>query len=145
MISFKKYTDIIGDIAKKLKVSKDKAVNALIKAQEKGINPLKWQSNIAMLTTFASIVADYDPTIDERDGTWSDYGNKASNPKKLKQMNYYWKDLDHMADDDRKKKNMKSRFGIKNIKLDKRGNIIYFESIEKNRDYDKKDHREEKR
>ena len=41
MISFKKYTDIVGDIAKKLKVSKDKAVNALIKAQEKGINPLK--------------------------------------------------------------------------------------------------------
>ena len=64
MISFKKYTDIIGDIAKKLKVSKDKAVNALIKAQEKGINPLKWQSNIAMLTTFASIVAEYEP-VDE--------------------------------------------------------------------------------
>jgi len=47
MISFKKYTDIVGDIAKKLKVSKDKAVNALIKAQEKGINPLKWQQNLS--------------------------------------------------------------------------------------------------
>ena len=65
MISFKKYTDIVGDIAKKLKVTKDKAVNALIKAQERGINPLKWQSNIALLTTFASIVAEYDPTLDE--------------------------------------------------------------------------------
>jgi hypothetical protein len=39
---------------------------------------------------------------------------------------------------------MQIRFGIKNIKLDKRGNIIYFESIEDNGDYDEKD-REEKR
>ena len=66
MISFKKYTDIVGDIAKKLKVTKDKAVNALIKAQEKGINPLKWQRNIAMLSTFASIVAEYDPVDEEK-------------------------------------------------------------------------------
>ena len=145
MITFAKYTDIVNDIAKKLKTSKDAAVNALIKLQSKGVDPVKWQKHLTILQTFIQIVADYDPSIDERDGTWSDYGNKASNPKKLKQMNYYWKDLDHMADDDRKKKNMKSRFGIKNIKLDKRGNIIYFESIEENRDYDKKDHREEKR
>ena len=62
MISFKKYTDIVGDIAKKLKISKDKAVNALVKAQEKGINPLKWQSNLSLLTTFAAIAAEYDPT-----------------------------------------------------------------------------------
>ena len=82
--------------------------------------------------------------IEERDGTWSDYGNKSVNLKKLKQMNFYWKDLDRMADDDRKKKNMKTRFGIKNIKLDKKGNIIYFESIETESDYEK-DHREEKR
>ncbi len=94
---------------------------------------------------FIQLVADYDPTIDERDGTWSDYRNKAANPKKLKQMNYYWKDLDHMADQERKKKNMKTRFGIKNIKLDKRGNNIYFESIEECGDYGKTDHREEKR
>ena len=82
--------------------------------------------------------------IEERDGTWSSYANKTVDKKKLGQMNYYWKDLDHMADDDRKKKNMKSRFGIKNIKLDKNGNIIYFESIETERDYEK-EHREEKR
>ena len=145
MITFSKYTDIVNAIAKKLKTSKDSAVNALINLQSKGINPLKWQKNLTILQSFIQIVADYDPTIDERDGTWSDYGNKAANSKKLKQMNYYWKDLDHMADDDRKKKNMKSRFGIKNIKLDKRGNIIYFEAIEENRDYGKKDHREEKR
>ena len=123
MISFKKYTDIIGDIAKKLKVSKDKAVNALIKAQEKGINPLKWQSNIAMLTTFASIVAEYEP-VDER---------MMSTPQKVAQMQHYWDDLDHLATDDMKKKKMQMKFGIKNIKLDPRkGKIL---SFEEDRDY----------
>ena len=120
MISFKKYTDIVGDIAKKLKVSKDKAVNALIKAQERGINPLKWQANLSLLTTFAAIVAEYEP-VDER---------VMSTPQKVTQMNNYWKDLDHMASDERKKKNMQTRFGIKNIKLDKKGNILSFESVE---------------
>ena len=125
MISFKKYTDIVGDIAKKLKVSKDKAVNALIKAQEKGINPLKWQQNLSLLTTFAALVAEYEP-VDER---------MLSTPQKVTQMNNYWKDLDHMASDERKKKNMETRFGIKNIKLDKKGNILSFESVEEDRDY----------
>ena len=125
MISFKKYTDIVGDIAKKLKVSKDKAVNALIKAQEKGINPLKWQQNLSLLTTFAAIVAEYEP-VDER---------MLSTPQKVTQMNNYWKDLDHMASDERKKKNMETRFGIKNIKLDKKGKILSFESVEEDRDY----------
>ena len=119
MISFKKYTDIVGDIAKKLKVSKDKAVNALIKAQEKGINPLKWQRNISLLTTFAGIVAEYEP-VDER---------VMSTPQKVTQMNNYWKDLDHMASDERKKKSMETRFGIKNIKLYQKGKILSFESV----------------
>lgn len=122
MISFKKYTDIVGDIAKKLKVSKDKAVNALIKAQEKGINPLKWQSNIALLTTFASIVAEYDPTVDER---------MMTDKQKLIQIQHYWDDLDHMASDDTKKKSMQ-RLGYKNIKLDSRGKIT---SFDEERDY----------
>ena len=122
MISFKKYTDIIGDIAKKLKVSKDKAVNALIKAQEKGINPLKWQRNIAMLSTFASIVAEYDPTVDER---------MMTDKQKLIQIQHYWDDLDHMASDDTKKKSMQ-RLGYKNIKLDSRGKIT---SFDEDRDY----------
>ena len=122
MISFKKYTDIVGDIAKKLKVSKDKAVNALIKAQEKGINPLKWQSNIAMLTTFASIVAEYDPTVDER---------VMTDKQKLIQIQHYWDDLDHMASDDTKKKSLQ-RLGYKNIKLDSRGKIT---SFDEDRDY----------
>ena len=82
MISFKKYTDIVGDIAKKLKVSKDKAIAALIKAQEKGINPLKWQQNIAMLSTYASIVAEYDPTVEERD--YKDEYKKFQSSKKMR-------------------------------------------------------------
>ena len=125
MISFKKYTDIVGDIAKKLKITKDKAVNALIKAQEKGINPLKWQQNLSLIGTFATLVAEYEP-VDERE---------MSTPQKVTKMNYYWKDLDHMASDERKKKNMERRFGIKNIKLDKSGNILSFESVEEDRDY----------
>ena len=82
MISFKKYTDIIGDIAKKLKVSKDKAVNALIKAQERGINPLKWQQNISLLSTFAAIVAEYDPTVEERD--YKDEYKKFQSSEKMR-------------------------------------------------------------
>ena len=122
MISFKKYTDIVGDIAKKLKVSKDKAIAALVKAQEKGINPLKWQRNIAMLSTFASIVAEYEP-VDER---------MLSTPQKVAQMQHYWDDLDHLASDDMKKKKMQMKFGIKNIKLDSRGKIT---SFDEDRDY----------
>ena len=122
MISFKKYTDIVGDIAKKLKVSKDKAIAALVKAQEKGINPLKWQRNISLLTTFAGIVAEYDPTIDER---------MMTDKQKLVQIQHYWDDLDHMASDDTKKKSLQ-RLGYKNIKLDSRGKIT---SFDEDRDY----------
>ena len=57
MITFSKYTDIVQSISKKLKVSKDQAVNALIKAQQKGIDPLKWQKHITMLKQFVQIVA----------------------------------------------------------------------------------------
>ena len=145
MITFAKYTEIVNAIAKKLKTTKDAAVNALIKAQQKGLDPLKWQKELTILKSFIQIVAHYDPEIDERDGTWSDYGKKSVDPKKVTQMNNYWKDLDHMANDERKKKSMKTRFGIKNIKLDKKGNILSFESVEESRDYGKKDHREEKR
>ena len=122
MISFKKYTDIVGDIANKLKVSKDVAVNALMKAQARGIDPLKWQKNITLLTTFARIVAEYDPTIDER---------MMTDKQKLVQIQHYWDDLDHMASDDVKKKSMQ-RLGYKNIKLDSRGKIT---SFDEERDY----------
>ena len=46
--------------------------------------------------------------------------------QQVTQMNHYWKDLDHMASDAMKKKNMDMRFGIKDIKLDRYGNIISF-------------------
>ena len=52
-----------------------------------------------------------------------------STPQKVTQMQHYWDDLDHMASDDVKKKKMKMKFGIKNIKLDprKRGKILSFD------------------
>ena len=54
-------------------------------------------------------------------------------------MQHYWKDLWHLTPDKEKKKNMERRFGIKNIKLDKNGNIISFEEVEVEEDRDYKD------
>jgi|LWDU01.1.fsa_nt_gi hypothetical protein len=125
MITFKNYTDIVNSIAKKLNSTKDAAVNALIKVQQKGIDPLKWQKHLTMLKTFLPVMADYDPTIAER---------QLSTPQKVQQMNYYWKDLDHLASDEMKKKKMAMKFGIKNIKLDQRGKILSFESVEEDTD-----------
>ena len=122
MITFKKYIDIVQSIAKKLKTSKDRAVHALIKAQQIGINPLEWQKKIQMLKTFLPIVAEYDPTIDER---------MMTDKQKLVQIQHYWDDLDHMASDDTKKKSLQ-RLGYKNIKLDARGKIT---SFDEERDY----------
>ena len=126
MITFAKYTEIVNAIAKKLKTSKDAAVNALIKAQEKGINPLTWQKNLTILKTFLPMVANYDPEVDER---------VMTDKQKLVQIQHYWNNLDHMADDERKKRSLKTTLGIRNIKLDRRGNIISFEECE---DYEKK-------
>ena len=122
MITFKKYTDIVNIIAKKLKTTKDAAINALIKVQQKGIDPLKWQKHLTMLKTFLPVMADYDPTIDERTMT---------NIQKLVQIQHYWDDLDHMASDDTKKKSLQ-RLGYKNIKLDSKGKIT---SFDEERDY----------
>jgi len=126
MITFKNYTDIVNSIAKKLNSTKDAAVNALIKVQQRGIDPLKWQKHLTMLKTFLPVMADYDPTITER---------QLSTPQKVQQMNFYWKDLDHLASDEMKKKKMAMKFGIKNIKLDPKGKILSFESV--GRDYRK--------
>jgi len=53
--------------------------------------------------------------------------------QKLVQMQHYWDNLDHMASDERKKKNLESRFKIRNIKLDpKKGKIL---SFDEDRDY----------
>ena len=51
--------------------------------------------------------------------------------QQVDQINYYWKALDHMASDDVKKKNMDRKFGIKNIKLDRNGNIISFDKYKR--------------
>ena len=65
MISFGKYTDIVSKISKKLNVSKDVALAVLQKAQEKGIDPIKWAAHITMLNNFVRIVAEYEPAIEE--------------------------------------------------------------------------------
>ena len=51
-----------------------------------------------------------------------------SSRQQMQQMQRYWTDLSHLASDDAKKKSMDSRFGVRNIKLDKRGKIISFKS-----------------
>ena len=54
-----------------------------------------------------------------------------TNPQKLAQMQHYWDKLWHLTPDKDKKKNLERRFGIKNIKVDKRGKILSFEEVEK--------------
>ena len=128
MITFKQYEDAVKQIAKKLNVSKDHALAALVKIQDKGYDPLKWQQRLTMLKQFANIVAEYDP-LDER---------VMTSRQKVAQMQHYWDNLDHMASDERKKKSLEMRFKIKNIKLDprKRDKILSFEEdIEEARDY----------
>ncbi len=51
--------------------------------------------------------------------------------QKVTQMQHYWDALWHLTPDKDKKKNLERRFGIKNIKLDKRGKILSFEEVEK--------------
>ena len=67
MITFKQYTDIISKISKKLDVTRDIATAALIKVQQKGINPLRWQKYITMLNTFVKILiqAEHEPEVKE--------------------------------------------------------------------------------
>ena len=48
--------------------------------------------------------------------------------QQITQMRDYWKDLDHMASDVVKKKSMDRKFGIRDIKLDKKGKIISFKT-----------------
>ena len=54
-----------------------------------------------------------------------------SSPQKVAQMQHYWDNLWHMTPDKDKKKNLERRFGIRNIKVDKRGKILSFEQVEK--------------
>ena len=124
MITFKQYSDIISKISKKLKVSKDIATAALIKAQGKGIDPLKWQKYMTMLNTFVKIASEYEP-VNEREMT---------DKQKIGQMQHYWDNLSHLASDEVKKKSMFTRFGIKNIKLDPRSKNKIL-SFDEDRDY----------
>ena len=48
--------------------------------------------------------------------------------QQISQMQRYWTDLSHLASVDAKKKSMDSRFGIQNIKLDKKGKIISYKT-----------------
>ena len=55
-----------------------------------------------------------------------------SSRQKVVQMQHYWNDLAHTATDDMKKKSRKMRFGITNIKLDKKGGkLISFDEVDK--------------
>ena len=65
MITFKNYTDIVNSIAKKLNSTKDAAINALIKVQQKGIDPLKWQKYMTMLNTFVKILIKAEHEVEE--------------------------------------------------------------------------------
>ena len=82
MITFKQYSDIISKISKKLKVSKDIASAALVKAQEKGIDPIKWQKYMTMLNTFVKIASEYEPVEEDRD--YKDEYKKFQSSKKMK-------------------------------------------------------------
>ena len=78
MITFKKFSDIASKVSKKLKISKEKALELIVKAQQKGYDPLKWQRNISILTTSA----EYDPTVEERD--YKDEYKKFQSSDKMK-------------------------------------------------------------
>ena len=66
MITFKQYTDIISKISKKLDITRDVATAALVKAQQKGIDPEKWMQYIAILNTFVRMMikAELEPLIE---------------------------------------------------------------------------------
>ena len=82
MITFKQYSDIISKISKKLDVTKDIATAALVKAQGKGIDPLKWQKYMTMLNTFVKIASEYEPVDEDRD--YKDEYKKFQSSKKMK-------------------------------------------------------------
>ncbi len=67
MIPFKKFSDIVNKISKKFKIPKNAALRVAQKAQERGINLLKWQQYLSMLGTYvATISGENDPRIKEQ-------------------------------------------------------------------------------
>ena len=65
MITFNQYSDIVSKISKKLEVTRDIAIAALIKAQQKGIDPIKWQKYMTMLNTFVKILIKAEHEVEE--------------------------------------------------------------------------------
>jgi len=135
MISFKKYTDIIGDIADLgeggniCDISIDKLRSPTMKKLHKASCPGKEKdTGIRRAAKRAGL------SRSARDRLYNSVEEKQmSTPQKVGQMQHYWDDLSHMATDDQKKKKMEMKFGIKNIKLDPRkGKIL---SFEEDRDY----------
>ena len=67
MIPFKKFSDIVNKISKKFKIPKNAALRVAQKAQERGINLIKWQQYLSMLGTYvATISGENDPRIKEQ-------------------------------------------------------------------------------
>ena len=95
MITFKQYTDIISKISKKLDVTRDIATAALIKVQQKGINPLRWQKYITMLNTFVKILikAEHDPSLREKEyrsgDSWETTGSSWGGKNHDGDVEYY--------------------------------------------------------
>ena len=93
MITFKQYSEIVSKISKKLKVSKDVASAALIKAQQKGIDTLRWQKYMTMLQTFVKIAAEHDPSLREKEyrsgDSWETAGSSWGGKNHDGDVEYY--------------------------------------------------------
>ena len=130
MITFKQYSDIISKISKKLDVTKDIATAALVKAQQKGIDPIKWQKYITILNTFVKILikAELEPLIDEPVEEDRDYKDEYKKFQSSKKMKTYRVELNRY---NRKK----GTYGNKDKKdaSHKNGKIVGFEDESANR------------
>ena len=130
MITFKQYSDIISKISKKLDVTKDIATAALVKAQQKGIDPIKWQKYITILNTFVRLLikAELEPLIDEPVDEDRDYKDEYKKFQSSKKMKTYRVELNRY---NRKK----GTYGNKDKKdaSHKNGKIVGFEDESANR------------
>ena len=130
MITFKQYSDIISKISKKLDVTKDIATAALVKVQQKGIDPIKWQKYITILNTFVRLMikAELEPLIDEPVDEDRDYKDEYKKFQSSKKMKTYRVELNRY---NRKK----GTYGNKDKKdaSHKNGKIVGFEDESANR------------
>ena len=130
MITFKQYTDIISKISNKLDVTRDIATAALVKAQQKGIDPLKWQKYITILNTFIRLLikAELEPLIDEPVDEKRDYKDEYNKFQSSKKMKTYRVELNRY---NRKK----GTYGNKDKKdaSHRNGKIVGFEDESANR------------